>query len=72
MQIVRKMAMGAEMVGRPPNGTKQYQVQLAPGQVARVDALVGKPHKRSEFIREAVERELERRERIDARSDKTA
>jgi Arc/MetJ-type ribon-helix-helix transcriptional regulator len=64
------MSIALEMVGRPPNGTKQFQVQLAPEQVARVDAMVG-TYKRSEFIREAVERELERRERIDTQSDKT-
>jgi hypothetical protein len=62
LALATKTAIGAEMVGRPPNGTKQYQVQLEPAQVARIDALTGKSHRRSEFIREAVERELQRRE----------
>lgn len=56
------MCIGPDMAGQPSNGTKQYQVQLLPEQVARVDALVG-TYKRSKFIREAIDRELERRER---------
>lgn len=53
--------MRADMAGRRPNGTKQFQVQLLPEAVARIDALVG-TYKRSEFIREAVEKELRQRE----------
>jgi len=58
--LTKKIATNAEMAGRPPNGTKQYLVQLLPEDVDRVDALVGK-YKRSEFIREALARELGRR-----------
>ena len=60
--MVRKLGIGAEMVGRPSNGTKQFQVQLDPAAVERVDALVG-TYKRSEFIRAAIDRELSRREK---------
>jgi metal-responsive CopG/Arc/MetJ family transcriptional regulator len=60
MELVGKMAMRGDMAGRPTNGTKQFQVQLDPAAVARVDALVG-TYKRSEFIRDAIERELARR-----------
>lgn len=56
-----KVAMGPDMVGRPSNGTKQYGVQLTPELVARLDAFTDKNYKRSEFIRDAIERELERR-----------
>lgn len=38
-------------------------VRLREGVPERIDALVGK-QKRAEFIREAVERELERQERV--------
>lgn len=53
--------MRGDMAGRPSNGTKQFQVQLDPAAVERVDALVG-TYKRSEFIREAIMRELGRRQ----------
>lgn len=48
-------------MGRPAIG-KFTAVRLAEGVIARIDALVGKG-KRAAFIREAVERELERREK---------
>lgn len=43
-------------------------VRLREGIPERIDALVGK-QKRAEFIREAVERELERREREGSQDD---
>jgi len=46
-------------MGRPPIG-KFTAVRLPPEMLERMDALVG-PGKRAQFIREAVERELERR-----------
>lgn len=48
-------------MGRPPIG-KFTAVRLPDETLARIDALVAKG-KRANFIREAVERELERRER---------
>jgi metal-responsive CopG/Arc/MetJ family transcriptional regulator len=47
------------MAGRPQNGTKQFQVQLDPAVVERVDARVG-TYKRSEFIRSAMLEKLDR------------
>lgn len=47
-------------MGRPSLGVKFTAIRLAPEVLARIDALAG-PKKRSEFIREAVERELKRR-----------
>lgn len=49
-------------MGRPPLGVKPTLVRLDDGQPERIDALVG-PNKRAEFIREAVEKELKRREK---------
>jgi predicted DNA-binding protein len=48
-------------MGRPPLGLKATQVRLPEGTAGRIDALVG-PHRRAQFIREAIEAELERRE----------
>jgi hypothetical protein len=59
---MKKVATNAEMAGRPPNGTKQYLVQLLPEDVARVDTLVG-TYKRSAFIRDAILEKLERTEK---------
>lgn len=48
-------------MGRPPIG-KFTAVRLPAETLARIDALVEKG-RRADFIREAVERELERREK---------
>lgn len=47
-------------MGRPPIRVKATLVRLSPDVLARIDALVG-PNKRAAFLREAAERELERR-----------
>lgn len=47
-------------MGRPSLGVKFTAVRLAPEILLRIDTLAG-VGKRSEFIREAVERELQRR-----------
>lgn len=49
-------------VGRPSMNLTPVLVRLRKGIPERIDAMVGK-QKRAEFIRDAVERELERRER---------
>ncbi|WP_395451202.1 YlcI/YnfO family protein [Aminobacter sp. UC22_36] len=49
-------------MGRPPLNVKPILVRLPDDVPERIDAIVGK-NKRAEFIREAVERELKRRER---------
>jgi metal-responsive CopG/Arc/MetJ family transcriptional regulator len=54
-------ATGVRM-GRPSLKVKPTVVRLPEGLPERIDALVG-PHKRAEFIRDAVEKELSRRER---------
>lgn len=55
-------------MGRPPLGNVPTQVRLSPETMARIDALAGK-NRRAVFIREAVEAELERRERNAPRTE---
>jgi predicted DNA-binding protein len=50
-------------MGRPPMNVKAILVRLPDGIAERIDALAGK-NRRAEFIREAVEREIKRRERM--------
>lgn len=49
-------------MGRPPLNMKIVPVRLPPEVIEKVDAVVG-TYGRAQFIREAVERELERREK---------
>lgn len=50
-------------VGRPRINGEQTPARFRDGTLARVDAALADGEKRSDFIREAVERELSRRER---------
>lgn len=52
----------AARMGRPPLNVKPVLVRLPEDVPDRIDAIVGK-NKRAEFIRDAVETELKRRER---------
>lgn len=49
-------------MGRPPLNMKSTNVRFPAELLDKIDALVGDRH-RAKFIREAVERELRRRER---------
>lgn len=49
-------------MGRPALGVKETKVRLSEDARRRIEALVG-PHRMAEFIREAVDAELMRRER---------
>jgi len=55
-----KISDSAPRMGRPPLGVKPTLVRLPKGTAEHIDALVGK-NRRAEFIRNAVEKELERR-----------
>ena len=57
----KKITASPPRMGRPAIG-KFTAVRLSPETLARIDALT-EPGKRAEFIREAVERELQRREK---------
>lgn len=49
-------------MGRPPLGVKTTVVRLPDGLAERIDELMG-PNQRAKFIREVVEREVERLEK---------
>ncbi|WP_157035689.1 YlcI/YnfO family protein [Sphingobium chungbukense] len=49
-------------MGRPRINGEQTPARFADGTLARIDAVLTDKEKRSDFIREAVERELARRE----------
>jgi metal-responsive CopG/Arc/MetJ family transcriptional regulator len=49
-------------MGRPPSKLKPTVIRLSKEMMERIDAVAGE-HRRAEFIREAVELELKRRER---------
>ena len=55
-------------MGRRAMDLQQLQVRIAPDDVKRIDALVGN-YGRSQFIREAVARELARQERKKEKDD---
>lgn len=50
-------------LGRPRINEEQTPARFPAGTLARVDAACSEKEKRSDFIREAVERELKRREK---------
>lgn len=50
-------------VGRPRINGEQTPARFRDGTLARIDAVLSGNEKRSDFIREAVERELTRREK---------
>jgi hypothetical protein len=57
----KELSVSPPKMGRPPIG-KFTAVRLSAEMLARIDA-VTEPGKRADFIRQAVERELKRRER---------
>jgi hypothetical protein len=56
-------------MGRPPLNVKDIKIRLSPETLERIKSLVGN-YKIAAFIREAIERELTRRE-ADAGSDQS-
>lgn len=52
----------APSVGRPKINDEQTPARFKTGTLGRIDAALREKERRSDFIREAVERELERRE----------
>ncbi len=49
------------LMGRPPLGVKTTVVRLPNGLAERIDDLIG-PNRRAQFIRDLVEKEVERLE----------
>lgn len=58
----KAMADSAPRMGRPPLKVKKTTVRLPAAVFARIAAIVGE-NRMAQFIREAVEAELKRRER---------
>lgn len=54
--------VSASKMGRPSLKVKPILIRLPEGVAERIDAVMGKENRRAEFIREAVDKELERRE----------
>jgi metal-responsive CopG/Arc/MetJ family transcriptional regulator len=54
-------------MGRPPLNIKSTNIRLPEGLGERIDKLVG-PQRRAAFIREVLEREVERLEKLEGRS----
>jgi hypothetical protein len=50
-------------MGRTKKWSEDMQARFAAGTFARIDAVLGEGEERTSFVREAVERELKRRER---------
>ena len=50
-------------VGRPRINSEKTMARFRAGTLARIKAVLGDDEKQSDFIRKAVEREIERRER---------
>ena len=51
-------------VGRKKINAEQMPARFALGTLARMDSALADKEKRSDFLRDAVERELKRRERL--------
>ena len=54
-------------VGRKRINEEQVPARFPGGTLARIDAVLDEKEKRAEFIRTAIEREIERRERAQER-----
>lgn len=50
-------------MGRIKKWSEDMQARFVAGTFARIDAVLGEGEERTAFVREAVERELKRRER---------
>lgn len=57
-------------MGRPKINYEETPARLPKGLLARIGAVLADGEKRADFIREAVERELERREKAAVRAKK--
>jgi hypothetical protein len=55
--------MAAKRIGRPRRWAEDMQARFAAGTFKRIKAVLGDDEDRTDFVREAVERELRRRER---------
>ena len=61
--------LNARFVGRKRINEEQVPARFPGGTLARIDAVLDEKEKRAEFIRTAIEREIERRERAQERKN---
>ncbi len=54
--------VSASKMGRPSLKVKPILIRLPEGMAERIDAIMGKENRRAEFIRDAVEAEVRKRE----------
>ena len=59
--------LNVRFVGRKRINEEQVPARFPGGTLARIDAVLQEKEKRAEFIRVAIQRELERRERANER-----
>ena len=69
------VTLGVDVAIRPPMGRKlrwseRVMAKLAAGTLERIAAVLGKGEDRTAFLREAIDREIERRERRTADAPK--
>ena len=55
--------MAKKRKGRPRQWAEDMQARFLVGTFARIEVVLGEDEDRTDFVREAVERELQRRER---------
>jgi len=53
----------AKRTGRPRQWAEDMQARFPAGTFARIEVVLGEDEDRTDFVRKAVERELQRRER---------
>lgn len=54
-------AMAKKRMGRPKQWAQDMQARFPAGTFERIEAVLGEDESRTDFVREAVERELKRR-----------
>jgi hypothetical protein len=60
---------GGALVGRKMKYTEEMRARFSPGTFDRIADVLGDTEDRTDFVREAVERELQRREKQKGRAD---
>ncbi len=63
MLTTERTPPSAQPVGRPKINSEETPARFPAGTLARIDATLAEKEKRSDFIRKAVEAELQRREK---------
>lgn len=67
--VLKTLSATRQKVGRKKRYTEDMQARFAPGTLARIAAVLADGEERTAFVREAVERELLRRENRSVSND---